>query len=68
MIASVVLRTSTTVPSPAPTNSPTAPRAPSYAAVASCDLYPLPRCTLLYHGRNSSTAARTPAMAGVLAA
>ena len=38
LMASVVLRTSTTVPSRAPTNSATAPRAPSYAAVARRDL------------------------------
>jgi hypothetical protein len=53
---------------PAPTNSATATRACSKASVDTRDLAPLPRCTLLYQGMNSSTAAHTSAIAGVLAA
>ena len=43
-------------------------RASSNAAVDTCDLAPLPRCTLLYQGTNASTAAHTSAITGVLAA
>ncbi len=69
LTASVVLRTKTTSsPARAPTKRATSVRASSNAAVATCDLYPLPRWTLLYHGRNASTAATTEASAGVLAA
>ena len=69
LIASVVLRTNTTVSSGrAPTKRATTSRAPSYSAVATCDLTPLPRCTLLYQGTKASTAAQTSAMTGVLAA
>jgi hypothetical protein len=69
LIASVVLRTNTT-PSlgRAPRNSAITSRASSYAAVATRDLNPLPRCTLLYHGTNASTAFQTSLMTGVLAA
>ena len=69
LIASVVLRTNTTSSSArAPTNSATVPRASSKAAVHTRDLAPLPRCTLLYHGTNASTAAHTSSITGVLAA
>lgn len=69
LIASVVLRTNTTSsPRRAPTNRATSPRADSNASVATCDLWPLPRWTLLYHGTNSWTASQTSAMTGVLAA
>ena len=48
LIASVVLRTNTTSSlERAPTNAATSPRADSYASVATCDLNPVPRCTLL---------------------
>ena len=68
-MASVVLRTNTTASSSrAPTNSPTAPRASSNAAVDTRDFSPLPRCTLLYQGTNRSTASHTAAITGVLAA
>ena len=67
--ASVVLRTRTTSSPPgAPTKARTSSRAPSYASVASCDLAPLPRCTLLYQGMNAATASQTSGSAGVLAA
>jgi hypothetical protein len=69
LAASVVLRTNTTVSSwRAPTKPATSSRAPSYSAVANCDLAPVPRCTLLYHGAKASTAAHTSAITGVLAA
>ena len=69
LIASVVLRTKTTSSlAGAPTNSATTARAPSNASVATCDLIPLPRWTLLYHGMNASTALQTSGSAGVLAA
>jgi len=69
LIASVVLRTNTTVSrGPAPTNSATTPRVRSNASVATCDLAPLPRCTLLYQGTNASTASHTAAITGVPAA
>ena len=69
LIASVVLRTKTTSsPDGAPTNSATTSRVPSKASVATCDLIPLPRWTLLYHGMNASTALHTSGSAGVLAA
>ena len=69
LIASVVLRTKTTVSSArAPTKAATTSREPSNSAVATCDLTPLPRCTLLYQGTKASTAAQTSAMTGVLAA
>ena len=69
LIASVVLRTKTTRSSSrAPTKPATAARASSKAAVDTRDLAPLPRCTLLYHGTNASTAAHTSAITGVLAA
>ena len=69
LTASVVLRTKTT-PSPGrpPTKPRTTARAPSNASVATCDLRPLPRWTLLYQGRKASTASRTEASAGALAA
>ena len=69
LIASVVLRTNTTSSSArAPTKPATQPRASSNAAVLTRDLAPLPRCTLLYHGTNASTAAHTSSITGVLAA
>ena len=69
LIASVVLRTKTTESSArAPTNAATSPRASSYAAVATCDLTPVPRCTLLYQGMNACTASHASASIGVLAA
>ena len=69
LVASVVLRTNTTVSSArAPTKRATTSRAPSYSEVATCDLMPAPRCTLLYHGTKASTAAQTSAITGVLAA
>ena len=69
LVASVVLRTNTTVsPGRAPTKRATTSRAPSYSAVATWDLTPVPRCTLLYQGTKASTAAHTSAMTGVLAA
>ena len=52
----------------APTRSATAARAFSNAAVDTRDFAPVPRCTLLYHGTNASTAAHTSAITGVLAA
>jgi hypothetical protein len=69
LTASVVLPVNTTRSSlRAPTKPATSARASSYAAVATCDLRPLPRWTLLYQGRKASTASHTPASAGVLAA
>ena len=68
LIASVVLRTKTTVPSAAPTNRATLSRAFSYASVEIRDFAPVPRWTLLYHGTNASTASHTAAITGVLAA
>ena len=69
LIASVVLRTKTTESlARAPVNAATTSRVPSNASVATCDLMPLPLCTLLYHGMNDSTASHTSASAGVLAA
>ena len=69
LIASVVLRTRTTSSSrAAPTKARTSSRAPSNASVATCDLAPLPRCTLLYHGMKAATASHTSGSAGVLAA
>jgi len=48
LIASVVLRTNTTSSLRcAPTNAATSPRADSNASVATWDLWPVPRCTLL---------------------
>jgi hypothetical protein len=38
------------------------------AAVETCDLAPVPRCTLLYQGTNASTVSQTLASTGVLAA
>ncbi len=46
----------------------TVSRAPSYAAVATCDLNPAPRWTLLYQGRKDVTASATSVKADVLAA
>ena len=43
-------------------------RASSYAAVAIWDLYPAPRCTLEYHGRNCWTRSATAGSAAVEAA
>ena len=68
LIASVVLRTITVVPVRAPTNRAMLTRACSYASVDTRDLAPVPRCTLLYHGTNASTASHTAARTGVLAA
>jgi hypothetical protein len=69
LIASVVLRTQTTVSRlRAPTKWATSARASSNAAVETCDFAPVPRWTLLHHGTNASTASHTSAMTGVLAA
>ena len=69
LTASVVLRTKTTASSVrAPTKSLTATRASSYAAVDTWDFTPVPRCTLLYQGRNASTAFHTAVITGALAA
>ena len=70
-MASVVLRTMTTTSSPPdglPVKRWTSSRASSYSAVARRDLYPAPRWTLEYHGRNSATRSATDASAGVDAA
>ena len=69
LIASVVLRTRTTSsPAGAPTKARTSSRTRSNASVATCDLAPLPRWTLLYQGMNAATASQTSGNAGVLAA
>ena len=69
-MASVVLRQRIATSSrPArPAKVRVAARASSYAAVASCDFQPAPRCTLEYQGRNDVTRSATAGMAGVDAA
>jgi hypothetical protein len=69
LIASVVLRQMiATSSAPRRANRRIDSLADSNARVAICDLYPAPRCTLEYHGRNSVTRSATAGSALVDAA